>query len=921
MATPTLDEAAIFNIARHMQAPEARQQYLRDVCGTDLEMLARVESLLRVYEKELNFLESPALTMRALPATVVTEGPGTVLGPYKLLEQIGEGGFGVVYMAEQQQPIRRTVALKILKPGMETRQVVARFEAERQALALMDHPNVARVLDGGETASGRPFFVMELVKGVPITTYCDEHRLTPRERLGLFAIVCQAVQHAHQKGIIHRDLKPTNVLIAAYDGKPVPKLIDFGVAKAMGQRLTERTLATGFGNIVGTLDYMSPEQAEFNAMDVDTRADIYSLGVLLYELLTGTTPLTHERLKRAAMEEALRLIREEDPPKPSSRLSETKESLASISAQRKLEPARLTKEVRGDLDWIVMKALEKDRNRRYATPGNFADDIERYLRSEAILARPPSALYRLTKFAQRRRMAVLTVVAVVLALLLGTVVASWQAVVANNAKLQALGAADAEKNAKSVALDKEAETRAVLDFVQNQVFAAARPEGQDGGLGPEVTLRRALQTALPAVQKSFAKQPLVEARLRMTLGVSFLLLSEPRIAADQFERARTIYTERLGPRHASTLESMNNLAIAYGDSGRDAKALELREETLTLRRSTLGVDHVDTLGSMRNLANSYMAANRIKEALELDEKTVELLKAKLGPDDPQMLASMNNLANSFSAQNRFKEALDVNQEVVERLKVVRGPEHPDTLVCMGNLAKNFSDLGRHAEALELLERVVTLQRAKIGKGHANTIQSIYSMAITNVNLGRYAVALGLHQEALALRKEKFGADNYQTLLSMWGVAAAMDKLGRTAEALPIIDDCLRRAAGKKFQSDFFGLADIRMRYFEKKTDAAGCRTTAELFENTQRSDVGSLYNAACFRAISAAIIRATDKSPTSAKQADQEADRAMAWLEKAVGAGYNNPANMKKDTDLISLHDRADFQKLVADLEAEKLSK
>ena len=364
--TPTLDEAAIFNIARHLQAPDARQQYLREACGTDLAMLARVESLLRVHEQELNFLE---ITCRDDARVARFRGdrrlPAPSSGPYKLLEQIGEGGFGVVFMAEQQQPIRRTVALKILKPGMDTRQVVARFDAERQALALMDHPNIARVLDGGETPSGRPYFVMELVKGVPITSYCDEHRLTPRERLGLFATVCQAVQHAHQKGIIHRDLKPTNVLIASYDGKPVPKLIDFGVAKAVGQRFTELTLVTGFGHIVGTLDYMSPEQAEFNAMDIDTRADIYSLGVLLYELLTGTTPLTHERLKLAAMEEALRLIREEDPPKPSSRLSETKESLASISAQRKLEPARLTKEIRGDLDWIVMKAAGKRlRNRR-----------------------------------------------------------------------------------------------------------------------------------------------------------------------------------------------------------------------------------------------------------------------------------------------------------------------------------------------------------------------------------------------------------------------------------------------------------------------------------------------------------------------------------------------------------------------------
>src|SRR2546421_8601751 len=285
------------------------------------------------------------------------EALGTKIGHYKLLQLIGEGGFGSVYMAEQLHPVRRKVALKIIKLGMDTRQVIARFEAERQALAMMDHPNIAKVHDAGATETGRPYFVMELVKGVPITKYCDEHRLTPRERLGLFATVCQAVQHAHQKGIIHRDLKPTNVLVAAYDGKPVVKVIDFGVAKALGERLTERTLVTGFGGVIGTLEYMSPEQAEFNALDVDTRTDIYSLGVLLYELLTGTTPLSRERLSQAGVSEALRLIREEQPPKPSTQLSALKQSLASISAQRRLEPAKLRKEIRGDLDWIAMKAL------------------------------------------------------------------------------------------------------------------------------------------------------------------------------------------------------------------------------------------------------------------------------------------------------------------------------------------------------------------------------------------------------------------------------------------------------------------------------------------------------------------------------------------------------------------------------------
>ncbi len=434
MAMTKLDEPAIFDIARQIKAPEARRLYIEQACAEDRDLLARVEALLRVYDEEGNFLECPAEGIRGALKASTGEGVGSQIGPYKLIEQVGEGGFGVVFLAEQQQPIRRKVALKVLKPGMDTRQIVTRFEAERQALALMDHANIARVLDGGETTSGRPYFVMELVKGIPITQYCDEHQLTPRERLALFLPVCQAVQHAHQKGIIHRDLKPSNVLIAAYDGRPEPKVIDFGVAKALGQQLTERTLLTGFGGIIGTLEYMSPEQAEFNAHDVDTRADIYSLGVLLYEILTGTTPLTKQRLKEAEVTEALRLIREEEPPKPSSRLRGSKDSLASISALRKLEPAKLTKEIRGELDWIVMKALEKDRSRRYETADRLARDIESYLNDEPVEAGPPSASYRLRKFARKNRKLLGVAAAFALLMTAGTVASLWQAVRATQAE-------------------------------------------------------------------------------------------------------------------------------------------------------------------------------------------------------------------------------------------------------------------------------------------------------------------------------------------------------------------------------------------------------------------------------------------------------------------------------------------------------
>jgi tetratricopeptide (TPR) repeat protein len=401
---PSLD--TIFAGAIEIASGEERTAFVARACGTDEELRRRVERLVDAHFQAGSFLESPPASppTSSIAPALSTEPVGTVIGPYKLIQVIGEGGMGTVYMAEQTDPVRRTVALKLIKTGMDSRQVLARFSAERQALALMDHPNIAKVFDAGTTETGRPYFVMELVKGIPITRFCDERRLTLRERLELAIPVCQAVQHAHQKGIIHRDLKPSNVLIALFDGKPVPKVIDFGVAKATGPRLTDQTLYTEFGAVVGTLEYMSPEQAELNQLDIDTRSDIYSLGVLLYELLTGSTPLEHRRLKSVLFLEVLRLIREEESPRPSMRLSTTEE-LPSIAACRHVEPRKLSGLVRGELDWIVMKALEKDRNRRYETANDLAADLRRYLDDEPVQACPPSVGYRLRKFARRNKKA------------------------------------------------------------------------------------------------------------------------------------------------------------------------------------------------------------------------------------------------------------------------------------------------------------------------------------------------------------------------------------------------------------------------------------------------------------------------------------------------------------------------------------
>jgi serine/threonine protein kinase len=509
MNVTKLAEEAIYHVARGIRALEARNAYLFDVCGDDTALLDRVDALLRVCEQEPSFLEvSPHDARAGAPGPI--DRPGTSIGSYRLMEQIGEGGMGVVYVAEQQVPVRRKVALKLIKAGKDSRQVLARFGAERQALALMDHPNIAKVLEAGATEQGRPYFVMELVKGVPITRFCDQERLTPRERIELFIPVCQAAQHAHQKGIIHRDLKPSNVLVGLYDGKPVPKVIDFGVAKASGLKLTEATMFTVFGTVIGTPEYMSPEQAQLDNVDIDTRSDIYSLGVLLYELLTGTTPLDRKWLRQSTFLEVLRVIRDEEPPAPSSRLSKTAE-LPSIAAHRSVEPRRLMGLVQGELDWIVMKALEKDRARRYETADGLASDLRRYLDDEPVQACPPSAWYRFGKFSRRNKAALVAVGLIAMAVLVGIGMLALSNVLITREKNQTALALSQAKASESVAKAQgtlaQARYREVQESLARQTSETARQAFEKEQIGPGLlwtieSWRAAREAEQPALQRA-----------------------------------------------------------------------------------------------------------------------------------------------------------------------------------------------------------------------------------------------------------------------------------------------------------------------------------------------------------------------------------------------------------------------------------
>ncbi|MEX2317270.1 MAG: tetratricopeptide repeat protein [Pirellulales bacterium] len=789
MSSEASDVKSIFGRAVEIESLSERRAYIDRACGGDTALRAEVERLLAASEKADGFMGGPAVAaVHTVDYQRVTESAGTVIGPYKLMEQIGEGGFGLVFVAEQHHPVRRKVALKIIKPGMDTRDVIARFEAERQALALMDHPNIAKVFDAGATDSHRPYFVMELVRGIPITDYCDQKHLTPRDRLQLFVALCRAIQHAHQKGIIHRDVKPSNVLVTLHDGRPVVKVIDFGVAKALSQQLTERTVYTQFAQMIGTPLYMSPEQAEMSGLDIDTRSDIYSLGVLLYELLTGTTPFDRQRLAKAAADEVRRIIRDEEPPKPSTRISHSGEWLATIAADRGTEPARLSKVMRGELDWIVMKCLEKDRNRRYETANALARDIERYLADEAVEACPPSLGYKLQKMVRRNKGAAIAAGLILLCLvggIVGTslgliaarrerdaaVFARREAVRAQQAEAEqrekavdaqreeaeqrqlaelseqkALAGAAAEKQAKETALAREAEVQAVLDFVDLRVFSAARPVDREGGLGWNVSLKQALETALPYVETSFKDQPLIEARLRTTLGKSFSYLGESKIAAEQYEFAHALRAKLLGPQHAETLESVSNLAGGYRTLGRHAEALKLDQQTFALRMTQLGPAHPDTLKSMKHIADGYDALGRFEQAIQQYERVLALMKSTLGSDHPDTLRCMNSLTDSYHIRGRLPEALKLGEETVALMKSKLGPDHPDTLRSMINLARTYDVLGRADDTLMLREAVYSSRKLKLGPNHPQTLSVMIVLARS------YGIA-GRHDDAAKLMNE------------------------------------------------------------------------------------------------------------------------------------------------------------------------
>ena len=917
-----MNEENLFHEALAKSDDEERTAFLDAACVGQPVLRAEVDALLAASQRLGSFLNQPAIPRSVANATMaqVADRTGSLIGPYKLLQQIGEGGFGVVYRAEQEMPVHRIVALKIIKPGMDTAQVIARFESERQALAIMDHPNIAKVYDAGATDSGLPYFVMELVNGVPITEFCDIKQATLEARLKLFVDVCHAIQHAHQKGIIHRDIKPSNVMVSLHDGLPVVKVIDFGVAKATSQDLTARTVFTELGQIVGTPVYMSPEQAGMSSLGIDTRSDIYSLGVLLYELLTGTTPLESKRLREAGYVEMQRMICEEESQRPSTRLSSLGDSASIQAGNRGLEVRRLVQLLGGDLDWVVMKALDKDRNRRYETASELALDLLRHLRDEPVLACPPSSIYQMRKFMRRNKGPMLGASLLLLAILAGLIGTTLGWIESRRQRDASAVSALSEKRAKESALAREAESKAILEFVEQKVFAAARPQGQDGGLGRDVTMRQAMESAQSQLESSLPDQPIIEAKLRNTIGSSFWFLGDAKSAESQFVRAIEIFTAKCGSEHPDTLASMNGLALSLVDLGRHAEARKLNEQTLEIRKAKLGPNHPFTLTSMNNLASNYASLGLRSEALKLREQTLELQKVALGHDHIDTLRSMGNLANSYALMGRDDETMKLNEQTLLLRQSSLGMDHPDTLLSMSNLAISYANVDRQKEALELREKVLELRKAKLGDVHPQTLVAMHNVSSSYATLGRHSDALKLREETLELRKNQLGTDHPHTLFSILTVATSLVELDRGTEALPMIDDCLERATGKVVDPRLVPkLIDLKLRIFQQNRDVISCLETAKQWEAFGLSDAPGLFQAARHRAACAAVVKEAGESDFDATRLSvEQSDLAMAWLNKAVAAGYKDFEKLQTDKDLDVLRDRDDFKNLMGMLETPK---
>jgi len=798
-------DVEVFTEAINLPAGE-RAAFLDKVCEGDAKLRQQVETLLQTHDRVGDFLEeSPQKTaMDARSGTAADARAGDRIGRYKLLQQIGEGGCGIVFKAEQEEPMRRSVALKVIKPGMDTKSVIARFEVEQQALALMDHPNIAKVFDAGTTESGRPYFVMELVRGTKITQYCDQNSLTTEERLKLFIQVCQAVQHAHQKGIIHRDIKPSNILVTTTaEDVALPVVIDFGIAKATSnQRLTDKTYFTALEMLIGTPAYMSPEQAELTSVDVDTRTDIYSLGVLLYELLTGSPPFDTAELSKAGLDEIRRVIREQEPGRPSTRLRKmTDADLTVLAKNHKSEPPTLIRTIRGDLDWIVMKALEKDRKRRYATAHGLVLDVQSYLAKEPILARPPSNLYKLQKMVLRNKLLFAGISIFTLLLVVSLIVVSTSLAKERRSRREA-EAAEAKAESASV------KSQQVTEFLESMLNGV----GPSVALGRDTTiLREILDRTSERIGTEMTNQPAVAAELYGLIGHIYGQIGYA-VRAEGMHRAALAINEKLfGAESKEVAASLNSLGLDLQAEGKRAEAEKVDEEALTLRRQLLGNENADTATSLNDLSGMYRDDGRLKEAEAMARKALGIRQKLFANESLEVADSLRNISIILGDEGQWPEADTTAREVLAIRRNLLGSEHPWVASALMDAAWAAGGNGKKDEA-ETMEREALAIRQKIlPADHPDVALSLYAVGDRMRQQGKLNEAYPVLNAALSIQTKLLGDKDPASLETLRSMGLTLQAESKWSDAEVVFRELLaawRKRAGNEDQHTLYALHDF-----------------------------------------------------------------------------------------------------------------
>jgi serine/threonine protein kinase len=888
---------------------QAREEYLAKAGAGEAEAVAQVRVLLAAHEAagSAGFLGSPTAVAQERAegqrtprgSTVATwgdkggagerllEGPGSRIGPYKLLEQIGEGGFGVVFMAEQERPVIRRVALKIIKLGMDTRQVIARFEAERQALAVMDHPNIAKVLDAGATDTGRPYFVMELVKGEPITSYCDRHNLEIPERLNLFLQVCRAVQHAHQKGVIHRDIKPTNILVAAHDGHAHAKVIDFGIAKATEGRLNAKTYFTEFHQLIGTPEYMSPEQAQ-GLLDIDTRSDVYSLGVLLYELITGTTPFDSRNLRLAAFGEIQRIIREVDPPKPSTRLSTMGDSLPSVAAHRHTDPRRLRSTVHGELDWIVMKALDKERGRRYETASAFATDIQHYLDQEPVVAGPPGRLYRLGKLVRRNRATFAGAAGIVLALIAGLAIASYGMVQARRERDQKQEALQSEARQRQVAQENAqtadeqrklaqraaARSGAIQDFFLRRMLGSIDP---DVSGGESLTVREVMDRAAESAGQT--QDPEVEASLRQQIGAIYHSLGLHKEARPQLERSIAIRQGLAGQDlRAQTAETMLTLAHVLRLLEEPGRGEDLVRAARAARVQLFGEESLPVVEADYHLAETLYRLGKDHDAAEINRRSLEVMDrlAPAGREPALQAQILAAYARYLSRAGKKAEAADLLERAVEIHRRVDGSSSTRLATALSLLGGILADTGRMDEAERRTEEALEIRRRLLPASHPMVAQSVQTLGLVKMRAGHPADAEPLVRESLDIYTRAYGPRHEFVASSNVTLGAVLAAEGKYEDAARAYADAIDVFAA------LFGADDGRLA--NARSGRGACLTKLARYDEAEQLLLEAHRSLAKTGLNRAALVKTTERL-VDLYTAWGKPDKAKEWKARLEGLG------------------------------------